>query len=146
MCDVRQPRSVLRWRRSLPVLASLWLGLALVLAFRASAAEPNYLAEAVRNYGLSDQREPAIKHGVLFVGSSTIRLWPTKKYFPNLQTINRGLSGSRIPDVYRWFADLILPYEPEIIVFYSGDNDIAGGSSPTQVFMEYDAFVRLVHE
>jgi lysophospholipase L1-like esterase len=119
---------------------------AVLLGVRRGVAEPNYLAEAVRNYGLSDVREPAVKHGVLFVGSSSIRLWPTQKYFPNLRTVNRGLSGSRIPDVYRWFADLVLPYEPEIIVFYSGDNDIAAGGSPTQVFMDYDAFVRLVHE
>jgi lysophospholipase L1-like esterase len=122
------------------------IALTSLLVARPSASEPSYLAEAVRNYGLLDRRETVVKHGVLFVGSSSIRLWPTERFFPNLHAVNRGISGSRIADVYKWFADLVLPYEPELIVFYSGENDISAGVSPVRVFMDYEAFVGLVHE
>ena len=45
-----------------------------------------------------DQEKPPPKNAVLFVGSSSIRLWDLKKSFPELTTINRGFGGSQIAD------------------------------------------------
>jgi lysophospholipase L1-like esterase len=40
----------------------------------------------------------------------------------------------------------VLKHKPRLIVFYAGDNDIESGKSSEQVFGDFRAFVRLVHE
>jgi lysophospholipase L1-like esterase len=71
--------------------------------------------------------------GVLFVGSSTIRIWKVKEAFPGVEVINRGFGGSHISDSVEYADRIILPYKPRLIVFYAGDNDLAAGKSPARV-------------
>jgi lysophospholipase L1-like esterase len=39
-----------------------------------------------------------------------------------------------------------LPYRPKLIVVFEGDNDIASGKSPEQVFSDYKIFVAIIHK
>jgi lysophospholipase L1-like esterase len=82
----------------------------------------------------------------VFVGSSSIRLWPTAHDFPGLPVINRGFGGSTIADVNRFAERIVFKYNPSVIVFYSGDNDIAGGQSPEKVFTDFAKFVESARE
>jgi lysophospholipase L1-like esterase len=87
-----------------------------------------------------DHQNAVPKNGILFVGSSTIRLWQTADAFPNLPVINRGFGGSTADDV-NYFADrIVFKYKPRLIVFYAGDNDIAAGRSPEKVFDDIETF------
>jgi lysophospholipase L1-like esterase len=93
-----------------------------------------------------DHQNAVPQNCILFVGSSTMRLWQTADSFPDLPLINRGFGGSTIPDV-NYFADrIVFKYKPRTIVFYAGDNDIAGGHSPDKVFADYETFAKSVHE
>ena len=81
--------------------------------------------ETIRTFEQWDQKNSFPSDAVLFVGSSSIRLWPTRECFGDFEVINRGFGGSQISDV-NYFADrIVLPYQPKVIVFYAGDNDIA---------------------
>ena len=91
-----------------------------------------------------DRKDPAIG-GVVFVGSSSIRLWDLKKSFPDVPALNRGFGGSVIPDSVDHVDLLVIRHKPRIVVFYAGDNDIAAGRTPQQVFDDYKAFVSKVH-
>jgi len=91
-----------------------------------------------------DRSDPAIG-GVVFVGSSSIRLWDLKKSFPDVPALNRGFGGSVIPDSVAHVDLLVIRHKPRIVVFYAGDNDIAAGRTPQQVFDDYKAFVTKVH-
>ncbi len=82
--------------------------------------------------------------GILFVGSSSINLWKTRECFPDLPVINRGFGGSIYSDIIYWAETLIAPYDPEIIVFYSGDNDPYRGKTPTQIFGDFRLLTSLV--
>jgi lysophospholipase L1-like esterase len=82
---------------------------------------------------------------VVFVGSSSIRLWRTHTYFPDLPVINRGFGGSHISDVNYYADTLVLKFNPQIIVFYAGDNDIADGKSPETVYSDFTAFFDRIH-
>jgi lysophospholipase L1-like esterase len=93
----------------------------------------------------SDRTNPPPKHAILFVGSSTIRLWKLQKNFPGRQVINRGFGGSQIADVNEFADRIVFPYEPRLIVFYSGDNDLQAGKSVDRVFADFQEFVRKVH-
>ena len=99
--------------------------------------------QEIAAFAAADRAQPPAPGAVLFIGSSSIRLWTTlASDFPALRTINRGFGGSEINDA-TWFADrLVAPYQPSAIVIYAGDNDIAAGDSPAFVLEEFKHFVR----
>jgi lysophospholipase L1-like esterase len=82
---------------------------------------------------------------VLFVGSSSIGLWETARYFPEFPVINRGFGGSTIHDVNLFVDRIVIKYQPKVIVFYAGDNDIAGQTPPDVVKHNFTEFVQKVH-
>ena len=101
--------------------------------------------DTIREFEDWDRKNSFASDAVLFVGSSSIKLWPTRECFGNLPVINRGFGGSQISEV-NYFADrIVLPYAPEVIAFYAGDNDVAAGKSAKRVFDDYRKFVRIVH-
>lgn len=82
---------------------------------------------------------------VLFVGSSSIRMWRTlSEDFPDRTVLNHGFGGSQMSDVNAHLEDLVLRYEPSIIVVYEGDNDVASGKSPGQFLTDVRWFVKRV--
>ena len=100
----------------------------------------------VAAYEAADRQNPPPKDGVLFIGSSTIRLWKTlADDFPNLKVINRGFGGSEIVDSTHFANRLIFPHEPKQIFLRAGGNDIHAGRTPKQVAADFAIFVRVVH-
>jgi lysophospholipase L1-like esterase len=97
-------------------------------------------------YERSDAADLPAADGIVFVGSSSIRLWKTlQEDFKGLPVINRGFGGSQVTDSVRYADRIVLPYRPHTVVLYAGDNDIAAGKSPQQVLADFQAFVREVH-
>ena len=102
--------------------------------------------KTIRTFEDWDRKNTFPSGAVLFVGSSSIRMWPTRECFEDFSVINRGFGGSQISDVNYYGKRIVLPYEPKVIVFYAGDNDVAAGESPKQVVDDYKAFTKLVHQ
>jgi len=111
----------------------------------ASDPDPNRFAKQIETFTEWDSRNAVPADPVLFVGSSSIRLWRTHEGFPDLPVVNRGFGGSHISDVIHFSDRVVLPYEAQVIAFYAGDNDVAGGKSAQRVFEDYRRFVGLVH-
>jgi lysophospholipase L1-like esterase len=84
--------------------------------------------------------------GVLFYGSSSIRLWDLAKSFPEKRYLNAGFGGSEIRDCTHFVPRLVSPFQPKTIVFYAGDNDIASGRKPEQLALDFKAFCTAVHK
>ena len=93
-----------------------------------------------------DAKNAPPKDAVLFVGSSSIVGWNLKRWFPDLAAINRGFGGSIIAESIHFADRIVLPHKPRIVVLYAGDNDVAGGMTPQQVFDDFQAFVKVVHD
>ena len=93
-----------------------------------------------------DKKNSYPQQAVLFVGSSSIRLWPTREAFPRLKVINRGFGGAEISDVLYYINETTLKYQPAVIVFYCGDNDIADKKSAERVLNDFRVFVEKVHK
>jgi len=93
-----------------------------------------------------DHQNAVPKDCILFVGSSSIRLWQTAESFPDLPVINRGFGGSTVPDVNHFADRIVFKYKPCTIVFYAGDNDLAAGKSPDQVHRDTEDFRKMVHD
>ena len=84
------------------------------------------------------------KGEVVFVGSSTIRIWDLAASFPDVKAINRGFGGSEMADSTRYVDRIVVPYAPRVVVVYAGDNDIMGTTSE-QIAIAFEQFVRAVH-
>lgn len=93
-----------------------------------------------------DHQNSVPRDAILFVGSSTIRMWQTADAFPDLPIINRGFGGSTIADVNRYVDRIVFKYKPHTIVFYAGDNDIAAGRSTDRVVSDFQTFATNVHD
>jgi lysophospholipase L1-like esterase len=100
--------------------------------------------ETIREFEQLDRKNTFPSDAVLFVGSSSIRLWPTRECFGEFAVLNRGFGGSQISDVNYFAERIVLRYEPKVIVFYAGDNDVAAGKNARRVFDDYKKFVKLV--
>ncbi|HXD87969.1 MAG TPA: GDSL-type esterase/lipase family protein [Urbifossiella sp.] len=92
------------------------------------------------------QADPPKRDGVIFVGSSSIRLWKLDQSFPGMHYTNVGFGGSEIRDCTHFAPRLITPYHPRAIVFYAGDNDIASGRKAEQVAGDFKTFAMTVHK
>jgi lysophospholipase L1-like esterase len=84
--------------------------------------------------------------GVLFYGSSSIRLWDLKKSFPKKPYLNAGFGGSEVRDCTHFLPRLVTPHKPAVVVFYAGDNDIASGRKAEQVAEDFKAFCMALHK
>jgi len=83
---------------------------------------------------------------IVFVGSSSIRMWKTLAAdFPHHRVLNRGFGGSEIRHSIDYADRIIIPYKPRQIVLYAGGNDIHAGKSPETVFQEFQEFVAKIH-
>ncbi len=107
--------------------------------------DPNRFAGEIKAFAEWDSKNAVPADPVLFVGSSSIRMWRTHDSFPDLPVVNRGFGGSHISDVIHFADRIVIPYKPKVIVFYAGDNDIASGKSAQRVFEDYRKFAEIVH-
>ncbi|BDI30391.1 hypothetical protein CCAX7_24420 [Capsulimonas corticalis] len=104
-------------------------------------------APEINAFLTADQKQMPPSGAVLFLGSSSIRLWTTlAQDFPEIPVINRGFGGSLIQDSTHYADRIAIPYKPKMIVFFAGTNDLAyGGKNPQQVLQDYKDFVAKIH-
>ena len=106
-----------------------------ILAFAALALQPAPpFADEIAAFKRQDALAMPPRCATLFVGSSTIRMWPHLADDFAFPVIQRGFGGSTIADVERYFDDIVIPYKPARIVLYAGDNDIDAKQQPADLF------------
>jgi lysophospholipase L1-like esterase len=132
-------------RRSvLVVLAGLLTAPCLVLA--QDGPNPARWEAEIRAFEAADASDPPPYGGIIFTGSSSIRLWTTlREDFPGLPVLNRGFGGSMLPEVTYFLERTVLPHRPALVVVYCGGNDIHAGRSAPQVFADFQALVAALH-
>lgn len=120
---------------------------ALLIASSAYAEKPeSRWTGSIEAFETQDAKEPFAKNGIVFVGSSSIRMWDTDRSFPEREVLNRGFGGSQTSDVLQFLDELVLKHEPNVVVFYCGDNDIAAKKTPARVKKDIHTFFNRVHE
>ncbi len=114
----------------------------------AKSALPGRWQTTLDAFAEADRTKAPPPGGVLFIGSSSIRLWDgLETGFANAPTIiKRGFGGSRLSDCASLIERLVVPYQPRLVVVYAGDNDLAEGASPEDVLAQFQRFVEGVHQ
>lgn len=131
------------------VFVSTILAAVILTPLAGCAAEeksPQRFESDIQRFEAKDIENPPPKDGILFTGSSTIRMWKVELSFPGLPVFNRGFGGSTYADLKYYMPRVIFPYAPRLIVLYTGDNDLAHGASVQTVFDDFKAVVDAVHE
>jgi lysophospholipase L1-like esterase len=109
------------------------------------SSQPFY--SEIQDFKKQDKQHFPPKDAILFVGSSSIRMWEDiQSDFPGYTIIQRGFGGSGLNDAIRYANDIIFPYQPKQIVIYSGENDIAMDASSTDVLQRFTELFKMIRE
>jgi len=84
---------------------------------------------------------------VVFIGSSSIRLWSTLlDDMQPMPIIQHGFGGSKLNDIVYYAPRLVNVYQPRAVVVFAGTNDIvpAASKEPEALLATYKEFVRIV--
>ncbi len=74
--------------------------------------------------------------GIIFYGSSTIRLWNNlNNDFSDLKVTNLGFGGSTLAACVWFFERIMSDFKPQALVVYAGDNDLGDGRNPEEIFI-----------
>ena len=102
------------------ILISIWYSAEVI-----AQAKPRFW-EDVQTIKQYDKIYAPPKDPILFVGSSSFRVWDDlERTFADYGVLNRGVGGTVINDIAYYINDLIIPYHPRQIVLYVGENDLA---------------------
>jgi lysophospholipase L1-like esterase len=133
-----------------------WITCALVLAAACASLQARADETAPTSYSAwqstmdafaaADLKRRPDSNGILFVGSSTIRLWRNlaEDFREQPVVINRGFGGSTLADCEHFARQLVLQYRPARVLIYAGDNDLAVGRSPAQVVETFARFTAAI--
>jgi lysophospholipase L1-like esterase len=73
-----------------------------------------------------DDTLPYPKDAILFVGSSSIRIWKSlSSDMHPIPVMNRGFGGATLVELDHYSERIIYKYSPKAIVVYCGENDLA---------------------
>ena len=109
---------------------------------------PERWEDDIAAFEVEDQLTPPPEEAIVFVGSSSIRLWSTlAEDMDPMPVIQRGFGGSKLFDAIYYTDRIITPYKPKMLVVFSGTNDIAGNNpkQAEEVTALYEQFVDRVH-
>ena len=108
-------------------------------------SKPDKWEKDIAAFEEKDKASPPPLNEIVFVGSSSIRMWKSSEAFPDLKVINRGFGGSEMGDAAKYADRIILPYKPRLVVVFAGGNDINAGKSPEQVAEAFKTLVGKIH-
>jgi hypothetical protein len=85
--------------------------------------------------------------GIVFTGSSIFQFWThLREQMAPLPVLNRAIVGTVTQDMLNRIGQLVLPYEPRIVVYYCGSNDISAGEDAAAIIERTKLFIKALHE
>jgi lysophospholipase L1-like esterase len=104
-------------------------------------------ADTFRDFAAMDQAKPPPHGAVVFIGSSSVRLWQNLEgQFGSARVLKRGFGGARLSDCIQHLEQLVVKYEPRLILLYAGDNDLAEGVPPREVLRRFALLTERIQE
>jgi lysophospholipase L1-like esterase len=96
-----------------------------------SAQNPPFWND-VQAFKKQDSLAMPTNYKTLFIGSSSFTKWKTlEQDLPEYAPLNRAFGGATLLDVIRYQNDVVDTYNPERIVIYCGENDVASSDAIT---------------
>ncbi len=111
---------------------------------KARSEDPRVWEEAVAALESKTQGKCGPGECVVFIGSSSIRLWDTlEEDMSPILVIQHGFGGAKLNDIVYYAERLVNTYRPRAVVVFAGTNDIdpAASKAPEVLLGSYQAFV-----
>lgn len=100
-------------------------------------AQERPFAKEIEEFKSEDRQQTPPKNAIVFVGSSSFKLWKdVQEDFPHHKIINRGFGGSSLPHVIDYADEIVIPYRPNKIVIYCGENDFTKADVTSDIVTE----------
>ena len=111
-----------------------------------SPVEEEYEAD-VRELEINlHNKELENKKTILF-GSSTFKDWNNANQDLSISNLsNLGFGGSTLVSCRTYFNRIVVPFNPDTMIFYAGDNDIGSGTTADELLSEFMLFTSEVTE
>ena len=107
------------------------------LAWAQNSPGPQRFEDTVIEYEEHDKENGFPDGAVLFVGSSSVRMWKSiDEDLPQVTAVNRGFGGSQFSDLLYYLDRLVTCYQPSKIFIYEGDNDISSGKKTKEILSD----------
>jgi lysophospholipase L1-like esterase len=91
----------------------------------------------IQSFKTSDRVQPPPENAIVFVGSSSFRMWKNlEEDFPGHTVINRGFGGSSLPHVIDYADEIVIPYKPKQVVVYCGENDFMTDTVTSEIVVD----------
>ncbi len=116
------------------------------ISLQAQQSKPAFWDE-IEAFRKMDSTQPPKPGAILFIGSSSFRLWKNlDSSFAGYRIINRSFGGSTLLDQLRYYEQVVYPYEPRQILIYCGENDFAAQDTlmPATVLNRFSQFFQLI--
>ncbi len=108
----------------------------------ALAQTPGRFDQEIENLSAAPAQESGCP--ILFLGSSSVRLWQGLDLdMAPIAVANHGFGGATIAEINAAFDGLTNLPRPWAIFFYAGENDIHEGATPDMVVEQFTGFLRL---
>ncbi len=87
------------------------------------------------------------KGKILMIGSSSFTYWKDVGYYlQGYPMINRGFGGSSLPDLIRYFNNIVTPYKPRQILIYCGENDLGPTVTADTVVERFKTLFQMIRK
>lgn len=130
-------------------MKKLILLLSILFIFANTIAQENQFTNEIKAFRKQDSIQKPNDGMLLFIGSSSFRLWKdVKSDFNNQNILNRAFGGATLLDLIYFQNDVVLKYKPKKIFIYCGENDIASSEkvTPKMVFKRYKTFYKTLRK
>jgi lysophospholipase L1-like esterase len=72
---------------------------------------------------------------IVFVGSSIFHRWTAlSTQMAPLPIVNLAFDGAQTEDMLRLVESRVVPYQPRVVAYYCGSNDVDAGEDPEAIF------------
>jgi len=113
-----------------------------------ASQDPAFFEDEIAAFEAADRAHAPPDRPIVFVGSSSIRLWKTlAEDMAPLPVINRGFGGSQLAHAIHYAHRIVIHYRPRAVVLYAGGNDLdeRTGKTAGDVVNDFLTFADLVH-
>jgi hypothetical protein len=100
-----------------------------------------------RYHEVANDRNATRGGGICFYGSSTFTYWVhLQDDFPDLPVFNAAFGGSCVDHILTHIEPLCTQFNPKVVVYFCGTNDLSRGRSPQTVLVGLQRFQEALHK
>ncbi len=111
------------------------------------ASSLSIAARAQTGFGSESTASSAEHGGIVFTGSSIFQFWThLREQMAPLPVLNRAIAGTVTRDMLNRIGQLVLPYQPRIVVYYCGSNDVSAGDDAGPIIERTKRYIQILHE